>query len=420
MPESGCGIPELTEFQHFLRDQCKIVVYDYSSKSVIFEGVSDKPRINLLYHNNHYNVITSLTSTFCCTYFCESCHVGFGSRNKHRCSGSCPCCLQSPPCAKVTSEILCTECKRSFRGQECFDNHKVDGVISSNHGICSNIKKCEKCRKTYIINKKKRLVHQCDESYCKNCDKYVVGDHLCHIKPNENCPPSLEKTMFVFYDLETRQEKQFDNAQLHEPNLCVYKQCCGNCINSTNNNCDKCGVRLRVVMSNTSVKIFVSNLISLSKVYKKVVVLAHNGKAFDHQFILKYILEETNLTPKLIMRGTQIILMEVDNIKFIDSLNYFPMPLAALPKAFDLKTTLTKGYFPHLFNTLENSDYVGPFPNIEYYTPDSMKAEEREKFLVWYGENKNKTFNMKQEIIKYCINDVEILSEACIKFRSLL
>ena len=304
-----------------------------------------------------------------------------------------------------------------FRGEECFNNHKIEGTLSSNKGICGSIKKCTK--KTYKIDKK-RLVHKCDEILCKNCDKYVSSDHLCYIKPNVKCPPSMKDTLFVFYDLETRQEKTVSKNKIHEPNLCVYKQCCDKCLDLDNNNCDKCGKRLNVLLGNRCVDEYVSNIITISKKFKKVVVLAHNGKAFDHQFILKYILENTNFTPKLIMRGSQIILMEIENIKFIDSLNYFPMALSALPKAFDLKTTLTKGYFPHLFNTLDNADYIGLYPNIEYYSPDSMKADERDKFLVWFEQCKLNVFDMRKEIIKYCINDVEILSEACLKFRKLL
>lgn len=69
--------------------------------------------------------------------------------------------------------------------------------------------------------------------------------------------------------------------------------------------------------------------------------------------------------------------MLLDNIKFIDSLNYFPMPLSKLPKAFNLSTTLKKGYFPHLFNTIKNENYDGCLPEMKYYSPDAMKEGER-------------------------------------------
>lgn len=59
--------------------------------------------------------------------------------------------------------------------------------------------------------------------------------------------------------------------------------------------------------------------------------MANNGKSVDHQFILNHILTNTDLTPDLIMQGTNIILMVIEDIKFLDSLNYFPMALTKLP-----------------------------------------------------------------------------------------
>lgn len=135
----------------------------------------------------------------------------------------------------------------------------------------------------------------------------------------------------------------------------------------------------------------IKQILEMRKKFKNIIVIAHNGQDFDHQFILNYILQNTSLKPKLIMRGTKIILMQLDNMKFIDSLNYFPMPLSKLPKAFGLRTSLKKGYFPHLFNKAE----VRPIPAIEYYKPNTMKMDGREVFLKWYADNKNTEFNMQ-------------------------
>ncbi|KAJ8914408.1 hypothetical protein NQ315_017502 [Exocentrus adspersus] len=61
------------------------------------------------------------------------------------------------------------------------------------------------------------------------------------------------------------------------------------------------------------------------KIFKQVVVIAHNGQAFDHQFVPNYILTAADLKPDLIMRGTKIIMMSLGNVKFLDSMNYFPI-----------------------------------------------------------------------------------------------
>ncbi|KAJ8965797.1 hypothetical protein NQ317_018951 [Molorchus minor] len=94
------------------------------------------------------------------------------------------------------------------------------------------------------------------------------------------------------------------------------------------------------------------------------------------------------------------------------------MALSKLPKAFGL-TELKKGYFPHLFNTAENENYVGNLPDVKYYSPDTMRSEDRTKFLEWYDSHKNDEFNMQKDIVEYCISDVNILTQACIKFRNL-
>lgn len=54
------------KFQRELHNY-KIVVYIYVTKAtdVMFKGDNNGKTINLLYHQRHYNVITSLTLAFC-------------------------------------------------------------------------------------------------------------------------------------------------------------------------------------------------------------------------------------------------------------------------------------------------------------------------------------------------------------------
>ncbi|KAK5638854.1 hypothetical protein RI129_013149 [Pyrocoelia pectoralis] len=102
-----------------------------------------------------------------------------------------------------------------------------------------------------------------------------------------------------------------------------------------------------------------------------------------------------------------------------DSLNFFPMALSALPKALGLGEELKKGYFPHLFNTEENSSYVGPLPAVKYYSLDSMKPDARALFLKWYDEHKQDVFDMQRDLVEYCRSDVDILKRACMQFRDM-
>ncbi|XP_072377730.1 uncharacterized protein [Diabrotica undecimpunctata] len=211
-----------------------------------------------------------------------------------------------------------------------------------------------------------------------------------------------------------------DGSVLQEPNLCVFKQCCDKCLESDTSMCIKCGVRLQV-LKNNPIERLMEFVLNQRKLFKRVVVMAHNGSGFDHQFVLNYILTKTDVTPDLIMRGTKLVSMSVGNVKFLDSLNYFPMALSALPKAFGL-TQLKKGYFPHLFNKVENQNYVGVVPPLQYYDPDNLKEDARERLISWHAERVNEgyVFDFRKEIEEYCISDVEILAQSCLSFRKQL
>ncbi|KAG5864600.1 hypothetical protein JTB14_000170 [Gonioctena quinquepunctata] len=81
IPEDGAGIPELQQFQKHMN--YKIIEYGSKGRNVIFEGDGVGPSLNLLHHERHYNVITSLTAAFCCIYYCEDCHVPYPSKEQH-------------------------------------------------------------------------------------------------------------------------------------------------------------------------------------------------------------------------------------------------------------------------------------------------------------------------------------------------
>jgi len=79
--------------------------------------------------------------------------------------------------------------------------------------------------------------------------------------------------------------------------------------------------------------------------------------------------------------------LTVGSIKILDSFNYLPMPLAALPRTFGLDES--KGFFPHLFNKTENFGYKGKIPDEKYFGIDQMIKSTYEEFKVWYNEQKN-------------------------------
>ena len=81
-------------------------------------------------------------------------------------------------------------------------------------------------------------------------------------------------------------------------------------------------------------------------------------------------------------------------MKLLDSFNFIPQPLSALPKTFGI-TEAKKGDFPHLFNTSANQNYVGEWPAAHFYGVDCKKPEAREEFLQWHAKQSGKTFDFR-------------------------
>ena len=143
--------------------------------------------------------------------------------------------------------------------------------------------------------------------------------------------------------------------------------------------------------------------------------IAHNAKAFDLLFVPNHLVRMKLLPEFLIMNGQNIICLKVENVTWIDTLNYIAMPLRKLPEAFDL--TAQKSWYPHLFNTTENMSYVGPAPDVSYYDIDHMNESERREFLSWYKTvAKTEEFDKRRVLESYSQTDVTVLRKACRTF----
>ena len=85
---------------------------------------------------------------------------------------------------------------------------------------------------------------------------------------------------------------------------------------------------------------------------------AHNFKGYDRYFILEELYKQHVTNLQQIVNVVKILCLELPNVKFIDSMNFFPMALSNFPKTFRIDE-LKKGFFPHFFNTQQNQIYVG-------------------------------------------------------------
>ena len=386
----------------------------------MFKGDPAPKQLFIEHSDDHYNSITgTITGYMECEHFCVGCWVSYDQRSPHRCPNSCEKCTSYPKCDSTQELINCTKCNLEFYGRLCFQNHQLK--------TCKFYKKCSSCE----VKHSTKFPHKCNMVYCDKCKTHSVGQHHCFItkKKQEDVEKQDSKNkIIVAFDIESslvKSGKYYD----HIPNLLVSMICCDECYDNENNKktseiCSFCGQGDKVFTGQNCVKnfgdfIYKDLAVTAEKKKSKVIVFAHNLKGYDGHFIFRDLFDR-KYKPEPIMTGSKIMMIDVGNVRFIDSLNLFQMPLSNLPKSFGFESIALKGYFPHKFNIPENYNYIGKIPNKEFFDPELMNPSAQEKFFKWHQDQESITnWSFDSEIKKYCINDTLILMLAVMKFRIL-
>lgn len=181
--------------------------------------------------------------------------------------------------------------------------------------------------------------------------------------------------------------------------------------------CENCKTR-QVIFENDDSKNCVKKFIDFVETYKSkdIYCIAHNFKGYDSQFIITELFQRSD-TVQLIMAGKKIMkIIYKSFITFIDSLNFLPMSLSKFPDAFGFEN-VSKGYYPHLFNTLANKIYIGNIPLENLFGIENFTEQETKKFMSWYTplkNDKNYVFDNDVELKNYCA--LAILRKGCVKF----
>ena len=422
VPLGPCGIPEVKMFQDHLTDyEINIVSADHDN-CIIYPPKPTTSKVKPVYlylRRGHYDVITTMAGFLGNSRYCHKCQRGYDHTFDHLCEGMCKSC-RSSECIP-NDPVKCEQCNRWFNSKTCYDRHKEP--VGEGKSICEGVRKCGNCGKSMDIRKLDPKNHICGRK-CRTCG-VILGEkdvHKCYIqKPEKKSKQDSEESQhdelllseqtsehldesqyseLLFFDFECTQEDV-----IHKPNLCIVH--------------DEAGHEELFQGKNACVE-FCKWL--FTKDHQDCMAVAHNFQGYDGYFIQKY-LNENCVKYEIVLNGAKIMSLAVPmfNIKFIDSLNFIPMSLAKFPQTFGM-TELCKGYFPHHFNKEENQNYVGPIPDVRHYAPDTMKPKDREAFLAWYKEQRDNgyIFNFKEEIIRYCRSDVDILRKCCMEFREML
>lgn len=425
--DEGGSIEELNVIQQVLPPEIQLVVFnDVAKKSLFFKGdvIDAKKHIYLYLHDGHFDVIKSICQFFCCSYFCIACYKPHDNYTQHRCIYQCSGCRKNPICIK-SIKTPCEDCNKEFVSLECYQNHKQN-FVNRTQTVCDYYKRCTQCCRTYTMYKNRKN-HKCDEIFCNTCKTHTTRDHQCYIQVISKDIKSPKETLFVFFDTEctlnTNVSEKDSDGTLHICNLIIAHSQCIECINIDDINimCRMCGIRKHIFIENP-VQSFFEFLCLPRKHFKSIYIFSHNFRGYDSMPILRYMIETMQVHPALIMRGTQVISADHKSLHFRDTLNFLPMSLSKMPACLGLQESLEKGRYPYLFNTNENFNYVGAMPPIEMFDPGNMSRQERTKFQEWYDEKvvNNYTFNNREELIKYCDKDVEILRKCSNKFREIM
>jgi len=392
--------------------------------TIIYETQNEEAEeiIYLFYDKKieHYHLITNIEAFMNDKQghykYCFDCkkRLYYTTFKNHTCDGNtCKLCFKKFPNKEEYIKHLelsgtssnCPKCNIRCRGAQCLYDHingigKRKGCDGKNwfYDCCfkkyikEGYSKNEAVRKSWGRAEDKER-HNCEYKYCKHCDDYLPIKHRCFIKEKEIKDKGLVN--LVAFDFESWIDEEGNHTVMYIVAI------------------DRLTNEETIWEGKNSLGDFINWCLDKSK----TTFIAHNGKSYDTWLIHYYILKNLNKRPeKIILAGQKIMFMKFKSNCFIDSLNHFACPLDAIPKTFGLDTSkFKKGFYPYVFNTIENWDYVGEMPDKKYFNPNGMKPDKRIEFLEWYWEMKKKkyTWNHKKETKEYCISDVRILLEGC-------
>ena len=218
VPFGPCGLPEVALFQKHLTNYEINIVSGNHNDAIIYPPKPSTDNnvtpIYLYYHDNHYDVITSMPGFLSKVYFCHRCSKPYASTSDHICNTMCRAC-RSFGCVPEGDPIVCNGCKRRFKSNSCYGNHKTN--LIGTRTVCQVIRTCEKCGKAMDVRKLNPEGHICGKK-CPTC-KVILdekdGEHKCYIQKLEQ-PEEEQYNHLLFFDLECIQEHG-----IHQPNLCV-------------------------------------------------------------------------------------------------------------------------------------------------------------------------------------------------------
>jgi len=342
---------------------------------------------------------------------CSLCGVAY-SKIHQKCQKRCTYCYEyncfQPGSQDVDEWINCNKCNRGFPSQECFDRHS--NINCSLFFRCCDPRCSGKVFPTPEANKYKGILQKDHvhgkTMFCMHCKNWNYARHECIIKEKKLKDPV---TIVWYADFECFVEP---DSYKHIVNFAVAQKVCW--MDENGETVPSSEVEDQKIFHN--IDQFCHWL--LQEENFGMVVVFHNGRSYDFHFIREWMLSNDHSWHfDCIKRGNKMISMTLTasvngkkKITLLDSISFLTSSLSSLAKQYGVSE---KGYFPHRFNIPENFTYVGLIPDVKFFYEDSSE------FLQWHQEQVDNqvVWNFKEEIRKYCVQDVNILRLVFERFR---
>ena len=284
-----------------------------------------------------------------------------------------------------------------------------------------NCTKCFKLKNEYLAEKKINLKE------ALKCNNFLEIKCSHHLKFLHNLAPNFctiwKETNYGSFDRITlaSDDLNLNTFQLEDILNCNYD------VHSINpNSCDKTKrKRIRTETTNfmqktnlekkhkTVLNYFADFLLKNS--WKNYVFLSLNHKTDNMSCILE-IFADLNLAPEVVRKGNRhiIINLESESLLFFNASNYFKGSYNEISKQFNLN--IAPVYFPTKLNCPENSNFVGPIPNVEDFYDMMDSQEEKISKDEFVGNFSNKIWSFKDQLAAASNYKTEVVARACIKF----
>jgi hypothetical protein len=324
--------------------------------------------------------------------------------------------------------IFCHKCIETYAHSKALHECE-DWLLDETPTRKVQIRVCEFCNQRYA------KLCSCRMSRCQYCKsaKNHDGTHRCILYKTPERPEKMQfltegpqdgkKIALWAYDIETRIEitetdyqnieeweldendrftgevKVFNyNLRNHKPNLLVAQNVFTG--------------EQKIYRGDDCLKDFLFFITTYNR--GKNICYAHNAAGYDTRLLFEQAIHMEAVTKKPIMRGCKFLKFTLGDVQFHDTLLHLQGSLRGLAKEYCSHVQMEKGYFPHLFNSITNYNYIGPLPEKKFFEiPLTAKNEnEVHAFNSWYEEwNGRNDWNFMNELEKYCINDVLVLCE---------